>query len=437
VDFQRHAIAAANVEVLARDPVPAVPARADWGRLLTSNNAEGAVLLALPFLTIGGAERVFEMITRALIQAGRRVVIITTLVVTEGVIDNTPHFETITPHVYPLPTLFGENTAVWDDFVSYLISRYSVETILIAGCDYMYQLLPDLMSTFPDVSIVDQLFNDQVHFPTNRHFSRYIDVTVVPTQKFADRIRDEFGEDPERVAVVPHGVEVPPVPDDAAIVGARKESGLPAGFADKFLIGFFGRMSPEKAPADFVEIAANLADDPAVAFVMTGEGPEFGRVRQSIVEHGLMNRIHTPGFVANVHELLKAVDVVVVPSTLDGMPLIVMEAQALAKPVVASTVGSIPAMIRDRETGFLCIPRDIAAFAARIRELHASPEVRATVGAKARRSVETQYGAEAMLTSYLKLFQAAVDHRHTPADHPHSSKRQPDQRPGREQSSLR
>lgn len=412
VEFQRTAIAQANAELLATPPPPAERIARDWSRLLANEDTGSpAILLALPFLTIGGAERIFEMVTQSLRQDGRRVIIITTLTLPNNVADNAAHFESMTPHVYPLPALFGDSTAVWDDFVSYLISRYSVETIFIAGSDYLYRLLPDLMSEFPDVSVVDHLFNDQVHFPTNRHFARYIDVTVVPTVTFANRLTEEFGEEPERVAVIPHGVEVPPLPDAADIVELRKTCGLPASFANKCLIGFFGRMSAEKGPDDFVEIARQLAANPEFAFIMTGDGPEFGRVRELIGKYGLTDRIHTPGFVDNVHDLLTSADIVVVPSILDGMPLIVMEAQALAKPVVASSVGSIPAMIQDGETGWLCTPRDSHAFAARIREIYRSTELCRTVGASARRSVETRYSVDAMIAAYRKGFRAAAARR--------------------------
>jgi glycosyltransferase involved in cell wall biosynthesis len=63
---------------------------------------------------------------------------------------------------------------------------------------------------------------------------------------------------------------------------------------------------------------------------------------------------------------MSASDIVVVPSLLDGMPLVVLESQARGKVVVASSVGSIPSMISDGDTGFLCPPGEVPAFVRRV-----------------------------------------------------------------------
>ena len=60
------------------------------------------------------------------------------------------------------------------------------------------------------------------------------------------------------------------------------------------------------------------------------------------------------------------VDIVVVPSRLDGMPLVILEAMQLGKPVVASAVGSIPEVIDEGHTGYLCQPEDTQAFKDRV-----------------------------------------------------------------------
>ncbi len=58
------------------------------------------------------------------------------------------------------------------------------------------------------------------HFPTNRHYAPYIDVTMVPSEAFAGRVIREFGEHRERLAVIPHGVGLPPLADASATEGA-------------------------------------------------------------------------------------------------------------------------------------------------------------------------------------------------------------------------
>jgi glycosyltransferase involved in cell wall biosynthesis len=87
------------------------------------------------------------------------------------------------------------------------------------------------------------------------------------------------------------------------------------------------------------------------------------------------------------------------------MPLVVLEAQALGKPVVASAVGSIPEMITDGESGFLCEPENVAAFCERILELFDSFEKRRAMGAAAREAVRRRHDMGDMIAAYLEVFQ--------------------------------
>jgi glycosyltransferase involved in cell wall biosynthesis/GT2 family glycosyltransferase len=409
LDYQRAKIIEANRQMLVSEPSPKPlqPAANAWATMLQPKPTAHAILLALPFVMIGGAEKIFEAIIRSETAKGRKVVVITTLVLADTMKDAAEHFQTLTPYFYALPSLFDESLTIWDDFVSYLIDQYSVDLIMIAGCDYMYHALPNIKDAFPTVAVVDQLFNQEVHFATNRHYARYIDLTIVPSPAFATRIVKEFNERPARTAVIPHGVEIPPLPDNAQVSESRLRSGLPADWANRFIIGFFGRLSPEKAPTDYIEIVRQLRSETNMRFVMTGEGPESARVHELIRRYGLADRMFTPGFVEDPHSLMAAVDVVVVPSRLDGMPLVVMESQALGKTVVASRVGSIPVMIEDDKTGQLCDPGDVKGFAMKLKALQASPEMRTRIGYQARQWAEEHHSATAMMHRYEEAFHRA------------------------------
>ncbi len=86
------------------------------------------------------------------------------------------------------------------------------------------------------------------------------------------------------------------------------------------------------------------------------------------------------------------------------MPLVVLEAQALGKPVIASAVGSIPEMITDNESGFLCKPEDGKAFAQRILELLGSPQRCRGIGAAAQKAVRQRHDQEIMMGAYMRAF---------------------------------
>jgi len=393
---------------LLRDATPeseplAVQVMNPWINLQGKADEKPGILLALPFITLGGAETLLRTISRALVDRGWRLIVITTEGLPVTVKDHSASFEEITPHVYPLPALFGDQEEQWENFLRYLLVYYNVATIMIAGCEFVYRVLPAIRREFPNVRVVDQLFNEEVHLSNNRHYTRYIDVTIVPSQSFAETLINGNGESPERVAVIPHGVctRGAQLEDRAAALAA---SGLPPAGHGKFLVSFFGRLSQEKAPDVFVEIARLIRDRDEVYFCMTGDGPLRSAILNLIERYSLQNRIYAPGFVEDVGTLMELSDVVVVPSRLDGMPLVVLEAQALGKPVVASAVGSIPEMITDNESGFLCKPEDGKAFAQRILELLSSPQRCREIGAAAQKAVRQRHDQEIMMGAYMRAF---------------------------------
>jgi glycosyltransferase involved in cell wall biosynthesis len=180
---------------------------------------------------------------------------------------------------------------------------------------------------------------------------------------------------------------------------------LPAAAAGKVVVAFFGRLSSEKAPDIFVEIARTLSSCGGLFFVMTGEGPEREKTLALIREYGLEDHFHVPGFVDNVEPLMRVSDIIVLPSRIDGMPLVVLEAQALGKPVVASRVGSLPLMVEHESSGFLCEISDLPEFCRRILLLANDPGLRKKMGLLGHQNIQTAYRADRMLAAYEDLFQ--------------------------------
>jgi glycosyltransferase involved in cell wall biosynthesis len=359
-------------------------------------------LLALPFVSIGGAETLLYALAEEITRKGFRLIVVTSLALPAVVPDRVKNFEALTPHVYPLAHLFHD-AGLAEEFLLKLIPRYRVSHLFFAGCDLVYHLLPRLRHEFPQLAVIDQLFNDEVHASNNRHYGEYIDATVVPSEALKSSLLDRAPENPGAIYVVPHSVTIP-TRETRAPREIRTELSLPE---DKIIVAFFGRLSPEKGGEIFIEIARMLGDDNDSFFLMTGEGPERQRILELIERYGMKSRIHAPGFVDDVGPLIHAADIVVVPSLLDGMPLVVLEAQARGKVVVASSVGSIPSIISDGETGYLCPPGDIAAFTRRIAQLAADPSLRLAVGRAASMMVRQHHGSGNMLRSYVEVFSQA------------------------------
>ena len=402
---QKQAILEANRNVLAApQDAPEPPAHFfhPWENLLADAPTQRTVLLAFPYLTIGGAEAQFATIIRGLLAHGIRVVMITTELLPATMTDETSRFELLTPYVYPLPMLFEWDTGRWTDFLLFLIARYRPETLLNVGSNFIYTSLPCLKRVVPALKIADQLFNDGDHFESSRKYTSYIDATITMSELLSAKLAGS-GVDRAKITAIPNAIEVP----DAGPQEEPFDSDFfPASFAGKAIVSFFGRLSAEKAPLDFIAIAEALRHRDDVRFFIAGEGPEREAVRKRIAQLGLTQRVFAPGAVKEVARLMRQSAVVVLTSHLDGMPTVVLEAQALERPVVASAVGSVPTMIEDSRTGFLCAPGDIQAFAARIIELVDAPEMRARLGKAGREFVREHFTAEKMVERYVKVLNA-------------------------------
>jgi len=165
--------------------------------------------------------------------------------------------------------------------------------------------------------------------------------------------------------------------------GIRAALGIPASAN---VVGFVGRLSPEKGPEVFLRAAllahSKLAD---THFVFVGDGPLAPQLRESIARFRLEDRVHLAGLRRDVANVLNDIDVLVSSSHSEAMPLAVMEAMASGLPVVATRVGGVPDMIDQGESGWLVAPNDFEDIAARLQQILATPGELARMRVAARR----------------------------------------------------
>ncbi len=151
------------------------------------------------------------------------------------------------------------------------------------------------------------------------------------------------------------------------------------------VVGFLGRLSPEKGPEVFLR-AALLAHArlPDAHFVFIGDGPLATSLKEQLARLKLEGRVHLAGLRRDVASVLNELDVLVSSSHSEAMPLAVMEAMASGLPVVATRVGGIPDMIDQGESGWLVAPNDFADIAARLEQILATPGELERMGRAAR-----------------------------------------------------
>lgn len=248
--------------------------------------------------------------------------------------------------------------------------------------------------------------------PLNRNmttqllYRRLLDMVVVTGGERTRRdLIERDGLEPDRVAAFPIGLDVthfrpaPPAQD------LRRELGLPPGH---LLVGIISYLRTYKGHEYFIEAAGRIAgqrDD--VTFVIVGEGPEEQSIRRRIDESGWASRIRLLGFRDDLLDVFRSLDVFAIPSVEgDTIPQVLMQALALGIPVVSTTVGSIPDVVIDGETGYVVPPRDGRTLADRIALLLSDAGLRSRLGANGRALVEGSYSIDKMLDRMEAVYQS-------------------------------
>lgn len=137
-----------------------------------------------------------------------------------------------------------------------------------------------------------------------------------------------------------------------------------------FVVGFMGRLSPEKNIPIILRIAKQL---PEITFVIVGDGPQKGPLQQ--MGYGMRN-VNFMGSSSSPEQFYSAFDVLLLPSLMEGMPLVILEAQKMGVPVIASAVGAIPDIIENGVNGFtIKNSNDVNSFVLSIKTLYENKEL--------------------------------------------------------------
>ena len=214
-----------------------------------------------------------------------------------------------------------------------------------------------------------------------------------------------LGFQTERITVIPNGIPTPSPTRPREVVRAELDLG-----EDDVLALLVATLRPEKRADAFVEAVRRAhGRAPRVRGVIAGGGPELARVQSLAAEAPAVVRVL--GERSDVPDLIAAADIVCLTSSYEGLPMTILEAMALSRPVVATNVGGIPDAITDGHTGRLVPPGDAEAFAEALVELAREPALRHTMGEAAKVDYRERYTLESMAERYGSVLRALVDNR--------------------------
>jgi glycosyltransferase involved in cell wall biosynthesis len=221
------------------------------------------------------------------------------------------------------------------------------------------------------------------------------------------------GVRPERVVSIPPGVDLDQFHPGVSGTAVRRELELVGPVA-----GLVADLRRSKGHAVFLRAARDvLSAVPAARFLVVGDGVGRGRVQDLIAGLGLAGAVTMTGFRRDVPEVMAALDVLVLPSIRsEATSQVLLQALAVGTPVVATTVGGSPEIVRDRVTGWLVPPDDPAALAGAIVEALAGPAEARRRAAAGQREVLERFGLPAAMARIVAVYEALpVRRRRAPA----------------------
>jgi glycosyltransferase involved in cell wall biosynthesis len=280
-----------------------------------------------------------------------------------------------------------------------VICNWNCEAVLVQNSLFGYAALPHIKHSSAGTRTLDLIHAADTGWDLiscTRKVGTAIDLRVAVSDSVRDRLL-ACGTVEERIRVIGNGVDLDRFRPSPAHRNAPIKQIL-----------FVGRLDPVKRPLLLVRIALALAALRKIRdfrFVVAGDGPETGRLRASVRRAGLEAVFEFRGHVDDVAPLFAASDVVVLPSKSEGVPLVVLEAFACSRPVVASKIGAVAEPL-DSQCGVLIdvSSGEAAAFAVALDNLLDQPGLREQMGATGRKRVENQYDRRRCLEAYASLF---------------------------------
>ncbi len=231
-------------------------------------------------------------------------------------------------------------------------------------------------------------------------------LTVTISKYSSEKIVHFYGVNKKQIRIVPNGVDIQRFKPSKSCETLKRQIGIDS----KLCVLFVGRLIPRKGLTFLVEAAKRVVKEyPQTIFLIVGDGP----LKQYLVSH--LEKINLSSnfvFLGDVDEsmlpaLYNCADVFALPSIQEGQGIVLLEAQATAKPVVAFDVGGVREAVLDKESGLLTKP-DSNELADAIMKLLASWSLREKMGIKGRKFIVENFSWDICAQKLFQVYQEAV-----------------------------
>ena len=179
---------------------------------------------------------------------------------------------------------------------------------------------------------------------------------------------------------------------------------------DKLIVGTVCVFRTQKRLHLWLELAQRLyRANPALHFVIVGDGPEEDRLREQVRAQGMEDVVSFPGRLEEVRPWLASMDVYLMTSEFEGLPIAMLEAMSMELPVVATAAGGIGEAVTDGVEGYLAPVPDWERLEVPLRNLLADADLRSRIGRGARTRVQREFSVRRMAAELEKIYTDVLD----------------------------
>lgn len=236
--------------------------------------------------------------------------------------------------------------------------------------------------------------------------ARFCDAILLLKNADLELTRTTLGVDQKKLHLIPNGVSMTDFAPQAQDAGKPGKCELLGCNEDDVTIAMTGRLWEQKNPECFVRAAIEVLKSGAekVRFYLIGDGPLRETLQHIIDASGFSEKITILGWRSDVKALLQVMDVFVLPSRWEGLPLAILEAMSTGLPVIASDIPGNNDLVEDGVTGYLFERENHQALAARLNLLLSDPVKRTRFGIAARTRVVDHYRIENRVSRIERLY---------------------------------
>jgi glycosyltransferase involved in cell wall biosynthesis len=240
----------------------------------------------------------------------------------------------------------------------------------------------------------------------NQYFTkRFFEKIIVVSSDIHNNLADIF--EPDRLVTIHNAINTANLKTSKSATEVRKELRIEE---NQSIIGTAGRMVPIKGFDVLLKTAKLILEKkPMVRFLLAGEGPQKTELEQKARAMGLAEKVMFLGFRDDVIDIINCLDLFVMSSYHEGVPMSLLEAMALQKPVVATGVGGINEIIENDVSGFLVNPGDASALASACLKVLNDPVLKLNLAIAARKRIDEEFSIEVQSERVMKLYQDLVN----------------------------